>query len=108
MSNTPMNLNSNTYAVSASTTSAAATLKNEDWPLPRVVVFNNSDQAAFVVSGDTSPTAVYPTSASVPVTGKVIAAGSTQTFYKQSGHKYIACILKSGTGEVIISCGTGE
>ncbi len=105
---TPMNINASTYQIDATTSSAAATLIEQDVNSTRVIVYNGASTNAFIVSGASSPTAVFPTSATAPLTGVVVAAGSTQTYFKDPKHKYIAVILESGTGSVFLSIGQGE
>lgn len=63
---------------------------------------------AFVIYSKSSATAVYPTSASAALLGKVIAAGSVQTFSFNPDAKYIAAIRESGTADLCISLTTGE
>lgn len=104
----PMALNSNTYEIGASTSNAVATLVQGDINTSRWIIYNGATTNAFVVGGVTSPTAVFPTSATAPLAGKVIAPGSTQTFAKDSKHAFLAVILESGTGSVFVSVGTGD
>lgn len=103
-----MNLNSPTYVLSATTSSSSVTLTPQDTNASSVVVTNTGSVPVFLVSGTSAPTAVYPTSATVPLNGKVIGAGVTATFTKNTGDGYISGITSSGTATVAISVGAGE
>lgn len=106
---TVMDLNSNCYVVAVDNTSKAATLTAADILQTSWVIYNNSTLPVFVVSGVTQPTAVFPTSASVPVAGKVIGAGMMATFKKSNNHAFISAIqLAAGTGNLYISPGSGD
>lgn len=106
---TPMPLNSNTYVIAIDNTSKSATLLATDLVYPSLVIYNGSDKAVFVVTGLTSaPTAVFPTSATVPKVGQVVAPGATVTFGKNPLDQYVAAIqATSGTGNLYISVGPG-
>lgn len=106
-----MLLTSNTYVISDLTTvSKQAVLVDADMKYSGMVIDNSlGSTPVFVTSGtESSLTAIYPTSATEPKRGKVVAAGSIQTFMKDAGHKYIAAIRESGTADVVISTGSGE
>lgn len=104
-----MNMNTNTYTLSASTSSSAVTLLDQDANQTSVVAKNTGSVPVFIVSGKTSaPTAVFPTSATVPVQGKVIGAGNTETYTKNATDNFISGITASGTASVYISPGAGE
>lgn len=106
-----LNLNTNTYVIGISNLSASATLTPLDANQSSVVLYNGSTTAVFVVSGNaaSAPTAVYPTSATVPLAGKVIGPGVTTTFTKNAGDRFISAIqATSGTGNLYIAPGTGE
>lgn len=106
---TAMNLNIPTYTLSATSTSSAVTLVETDINNTAVNVFNAGSVPVFLVTGATSaPTAVFPTSASVPINGTVIAAGAIETLSKNTTHKYISGITATGTSTVYIQCGAGE
>ena len=105
----PMNLNTNTYVIAIDNTSKAATLTPQDTNQSSLVLYNGSDKAVFVVSSESSMTAVFPTSATVPMAGKVVAPGATVTFTKNIKDKFINAIQASaGTGSLYISVGSGE
>lgn len=104
-----MRLNSNTYTIAVDNTNKTATLTAPDINTTSCVIYNGSTNAAFVVSGETAPTAVFPTSATVPIQGKVIAPGATVLFSKGVKHGFISAIqATSGTGSLYISVGSGE
>lgn len=103
------NLNTNTYVIAIDNTSKSATLIPQDANQTSCILYNGSTNAVFVVSGKTAPTAVFPTSATVPLQGKVLAPGSIQTFTKNIGDGFISAIqATSGTGSLYISLGAGE
>lgn len=105
----PMNINTNTYVIAIDNTSKAATLTPSDAGQSSVVLYNGSDKAVFVKSSAASATLVFPTSATVPLSGKVVAPGATVTFTKNPDDKYINAIqASSGTGSLYISVGSGE
>lgn len=104
-----MNLNSNTYTIAIDNTSKSATLIPQDTNCTSLVIYNGSDKAVFVVSGVTAPTAVFPTSATVPLQGKVIGPGVTTTFSKNQYHGFISAIQAvAGTGSLYIAVGSGQ
>lgn len=105
-----MNLNTNTYVIAIDNTSKSATLVEPDTNSSSLILYNGSDKSVFVVSGATSaPTAVFPTSATAPLAGKVIGPGATVLYTKPANHKYLAAIqATSGTGSLYISIGAGE
>lgn len=105
-----MNLNTNSYAISIDNTSKSATLIDNDVNSKSLILFNGSTNPVFVVSGQTAaPTAVFPTSATAPLQGKVIAPNATVLFEKNSTHKYISAIqAAAGVGSLYISIGSGE
>ena len=106
---TAMNLNIPTYTLSATTSSSAVTLLDTDVNNSAVNVYNAGSAAVFLVSGATSaPTAVFPTSATAPIAGTVVAPGAIETLSKDTRHKFIAGITASGTASVYIQCGAGE
>lgn len=105
-----MNLNSNCYVIAIDNASKSATLNETDANTNSLVIYNGSTTPVFVVSAKGSAaTAVFPTSATVPLKGKVIGPGATQTFTKNPGHNYISAIQAvAGTGSLYIHSGTGE
>lgn len=106
---TAMNLNIPTYTLSATSNSSAVTLLDTDVNNSAVNVYNAGLVPVFLVSGATSaPTAVFPTSATAPLAGTVLAPGAIETLSKITTHKYISGITASGTASVYIQCGAGE
>lgn len=104
-----MNLNTNTYVIAIDNTSKTATLTPNDANQSSLILSNGSTTAVFVVSGKTAPTAVFPTSATVPLQGKVILPGAIVTMSKNIGDGFISAIQASaGTGNLYISPGSGE
>lgn len=104
-----MNLNIPTYALSATASSSAITLMDTDINNTAVNVYNAGSVPVFLVSGATSaPTAVFPTSATVPIAGTIIAPGAIETLSKNTTDKYISGITASGSASVYIQCGAGE
>ena len=83
MSDTPAGLNSPQYVISDLT-------------------------SAFVVSGETSQTAVYPTSNTAASLGAIVGAGTVQTYTFNPKHKFVAAIRESGTADLPIKLATGE
>ncbi len=106
----PMSISSEVYFLNAlANTSAAVTLTAASINNSNVLVYNKGTTDVFVTSGITSPTAVYPSSATVPVLGQVIPPGQEMTYTKPIGHIYIAGIRPDATtGSVVITVGEGE
>jgi hypothetical protein len=107
---TPMSLMGKTYVISDLTNaSQQVTLRDDDINSSRIVIDNSlGTTSVFICSGTTSQTAVYPTSNSVPSMGRVVGAGTVQTWAKDTTHKFIAGIRESGTADVVIMVGSGE
>jgi hypothetical protein len=103
-----MNLNANTYEATVGTSSVGFTLTYEDTPSAYIIIHNSGTTPVFVLSGLTAPTAVFPTSATAPLDGAIIGAGSTQTYYKNLTHGFLAAIRGSGSGDIYITVGSGE
>lgn len=106
-----MNLNTNTYVIAIDNTSKSATLIPQDANQTSLILSNGSTTAVFVVTGGdaAAPTAVFPTSATAPLQGKVILPGAIVTMTKNANHKFISAIqATSGTGNLYISVGAGE
>lgn len=105
-----MNLNTNTYVIAIDNTSKSATLTPQDANQSSLIITNGSTKAVFVVSGKgAAPTAVFPTSATVPLGGKVVLAGAIVTLTKNIGDNFISAIqAEAGTGSLYISPGSGE
>ena len=102
---TARNVKSNTYVLAGDTTSRSVTLTPEDTNQTEFEVYNAGSSAVFIVSGVTEPTAVFPTSATVPIQGKVCAPGAILSYSKGTNDKYISGITASGTATVYISMG---
>ena len=75
----------------------------------RIIVDNSlASSPAFITTGKASTTAIYPTSASTSTLGKVVAAGSVQTYRIGTDVTNIAAIRESGIGDLAIMLSTGE
>lgn len=109
MSN-PADINSAQYVLaSLSTASAAVTVEEIYKSISRVIVDNTAGSSpVFVVSGRTSPTAVFPSSATVASVGSVVGAGTVQTYMKDPNHNFIAAIRQSGTADLYIKLTQGD
>lgn len=106
-----MNLNTNTYALASSASSAAITLSPQDANQSSLIVYNSdTTYPVFLVSGTGSaPTAVVPTSATAPLQGKMLGPNTVGTFSKIVGHEFISAIsLGAGTGHLYVAVGAGE
>lgn len=103
--NSNMNTNTNTYVIAVDNTSKSLTFVDGDVISRKVYVYNGSTNPTFVVTGATAaPTAVFPTSATAPLAGKVVPPGWTIVFDKNENHKYLAAIQASaGTGSLYVS-----
>lgn len=102
-----MALLSNTYKLSATSSSGSITLSDADKNTDHVVIYNEGVDDAFVTSGSGSATATMPGTSSSP--GKRIAAGSIVTYRKNPGHNVIAAICDSTqTATLWISPGTSD
>lgn len=107
----PQNIDSNTYAVSSSATSQYAVLIPSDRASSRVIITNVTSQPCYVLSSDSSSsTAAFPTSATIPVMGKVVPSGAVLTFSKSTSEGYIHVVSAApDSGKyVYISVGSGE
>lgn len=102
-------INCDCYAIAIDNTSKSATLKTNN-PVGSVVKgFNDSTNSVFIVAGPTAPTAVFPTSATVPVKGHVIGPKTPFDFELCSDDKFISAIqATSGTGNLYFSVGPGK
>lgn len=105
---TAMNLNTSTYVLSATTSSSSVTLTNQDSNQSSLIIYNAGSVPVFLVSGVTAPTAVFPTSATVPINGTVIGPGAIMTMTKNTTDGFISGITASGTASVYICPGAGE
>ena len=107
----PADLNSPQYVISdlTSTSQQVVVESNYIGNYSRVIVDNSlSSTPAFVESGVTSQTAVYPTSKTAALLGTVVAGGAVMTFGINPAHGYIAAIRESGTADLGIKLTTGE
>ena len=104
-------LNDPTYfqTVATSSVSIALTAADKTITAPVAVISNTGDNPIFAVDSSTgaAATAVYPTSSTVPVAGKVIPAGAMASFDLQPGTTHISFIAKAGSNEVAVSIGSG-
>lgn len=104
-----MDINTNTYMVTATTAGTdKATLTTTDTKIENVLVANLGSVPVFVVSGLTGLTITYPTSASVPLRGKIVPAGAVYAVKKSPSHGYIYAITASGSAAIALSIGEGE
>ena len=109
------NINSNTYFQTVGTSSVSVTLVPSDLAIVSpaaanfyAIIVNTGTAPVFAVCGaGSAPTAVYPTSATVPVPGKIIAAGSTQSFKMLPGTTHISFIATGAGNGVGLSVGQG-
>jgi hypothetical protein len=107
----PADLNSPQYVISdlTSTSQQVTVEPNYIGNYCRVIIDNSlSSTPAFVKSGTTTQTAVYPTSATVASAGTIVAAGAVMMFNINPKHGYIAAIRESGTADLAIKLATGE
>lgn len=106
----PADLNTPQYVLAnLSTTSARVTLIATDINNSRVIIDNTAGSTpVFVQSSVAGQTAVFPSSATAPSYGKVVGAGTVQTFRKSPQHVCIDAIRSSGTADLYITVATGE
>lgn len=107
----PASLNSPQYVISGLTNASQEVVVEDQYlgKFCRVIVDNSlASTPAFVISGETTQTAVYPTSKTVASAGSIVAAGSVQPYNINPTHKYIAAIRESGTAYLGIKLATGE
>jgi len=101
-------INTDTYVIAVDNTSKNAAMAHDYGPATKAIFTNLSNQAVFITSGHTAPTAVFPTSSTVPLKGKVIPASTVMTYDLPQGDMFISAIqLTSGTGNLYISIGEG-
>lgn len=109
---TYISIDAPTYLVSATTTSAAATLTPQDSENQQVTVYNAGSTEVAVQAGGalggSAPTAVFPDSATAPRYSAVVPPGGYVTFSKPAYAAFVSCIRASGTGNVYITIGSGE
>ena len=111
MSDTPAGLNSPQYVISDLTSaSQQVTIEAQFQDRCSRIIIDNSlgTTSAFVVSGETSQTAVYPTSNTAASLGAIVGAGTVQTYAFNPKHKFVAAIRESGTADLPIKLATGE
>lgn len=103
------NINTDTYIiVDVNETSKSITFSKVYKNKPKAIIANLSDKPTYVIAGiGSAPTAVYPTSASIPVLGKVVPAGAVLTYELSEQHTHISAIQKAtdGVGDLVISIG---
>lgn len=107
----PAVINEPVYVISdlTSTSQEIAIEQGNFGKYSRVIIDNTlATTPAFVVTGKASTTAVYPTSASASIMGKVIGAGTVQTFRIGTDVTNIAAIRESGTADLVVMLTTGE
>lgn len=110
MSGLPISLNSPQYVISDLTSASQQITIESNYQnrFSRILVDNSlSTTPAFVVSGTTSQTAVYPTSNTAALLGAVVGGGSIQSFAFDPSHKFVAAIRETGTADLAIKFGTG-
>lgn len=73
---------------------------------PNIEVYNSGSVPVFMVYGDSTVTATFPTSTAS--TGKIIAGGAIVIYSKLPTATYVACITASSTATVYASTGKGE
>lgn len=104
-------INDGTYFQTVATSSVNIALTAADRAInqPVAVITNTGANPVFAVGSSTgsAATAVYPTSSTVPVAGKIIAAGSTVSYELPPGTSHISFIAKTGSNEVGVSIGSG-
>lgn len=95
--------------VSNSSVSIALTAEHQDITKPVAIITNAGIGRIFAVAGDgAAPTAVYPTSSTVPVSGKVILPSQTAAYEFPQGTTHISFIAQAaGSNEVSVSIGSG-
>lgn len=100
-----VDINSTTAAViSCTTTSSSVAFSNPG--SPNIRVYNAGTAAVFLLTGDSTVSATFPTNAAV--TGLVVAPGAIESFSKLPNHTHIACDASTGTQTVYVSSGKGE
>lgn len=110
MDDNPASLNSPQYVISDLTSSSQQVTIEAQYHgrCSRIIIDNSlGTTSAFVVSGETSQTAVYPTSNTAALNGSIVGAGTVQTYGFNPKHKFIAAIRESGTADLPIKLATG-
>jgi hypothetical protein len=101
-------LNSDLYVVVPSTTRASASLVAGYGADAKVIITNDNSQAVYVTSGVTEPSPAFPSSASTPVSGKVVLPGMMASFDINQDIRFITLIQSvPGAGNVYINVGPG-
>lgn len=100
----PREINKDCFVIAIDASSKAATLAT-NYPAGSIAKgFNDSTTPVFIVAGKTAPTAVFPTSASVPVKGQVIGPKQPFEFEIPHGSLFISAIQGvAGTGNLYFS-----
>lgn len=99
------NINATTAPViTCTTTSSNVAFGNPN--ILNVRIYNSGSAAVFVVTGDSTVSATFPTSSAVA--GSVIAPGAIESFQKSPGHTHIACDAASSSNTVYVQSGSGE
>lgn len=105
----PQSLNTKNYVINVSDTSAVKQIQGEVAAGTKIIIYNDSDQAAFVTAGKETLTAAWPASGdSDPKLGKVVGPKNTATFTLDKGENFIAAIQDTaGTGNLYFTLGEG-
>lgn len=107
----PAVINEPVYVISdlTNTSQEIAIEKGHFGKYSRVIVDNGAGSTpAFVTTGKATTAAVYPTSISAALMGKVVAAGTVRTFRIGTDVTNIAAIRESGTADLVVMLSTGE
>lgn len=104
-------LNSDTYVFTPSDSSGGVQFdKSYGNAVIHTIIYNGSTKDVFMINGiDSQPTAVFPTSASSPLRGKVIPPGAIVSYKIAPQTRYVSGIhaVAGGTGNVYVSVGAG-
>ena len=109
-SNEPAYVNTPTYALTATTSSALITFTDADaanYNRNLIVTNLGTSPVAIATSTSSGLTVSFPGSATVPVSCTVIAPGSIQVFKRDDKDKYLAAITNSGSSQIIVKLATG-
>lgn len=103
--NYPMPLNAPSTTLSATATSARILLSSGSNNF--VVLKNIGDNPVFLVAGDATVTATFPTAGTF-TDGTILASGEITTYSKDYLHSYVAYICAAGlSSTVVIQVGQG-
>lgn len=101
---TLFNINAITAPViTCTTTSSSVALASN---VANIRVYNAGSAEVFMLTGDSTVSATFPTSSAVA--GSVVAPGAIESFQKNPNHTHIACDASSGTNTVYAQSGSGE